>query len=101
MPTSTKRFMTEVSVGGEKRYWLTDVKPTKRQIRQEKSKLRNGTHELFDGYGPPPLRPAMHRMKGAKAAYARRPKNWDELFAMFPNEEDEDCAGDENYAIEA
>lgn len=86
---SAGRFVTLITLNGETFRWYSDVKPTKRQVRQEASKLRNGTHELFDGYGPPVLLPGMHRMKGAKAAYARRPRNWDQLFAMFPSTSDE------------
>lgn len=73
-------MITDMKVGyGELYHWLTDVRPTKRQIRQEKRAFRNGTHILFDRHIPPTTRPGMHRMKGAKQACARRPKSWADL----------------------
>lgn len=92
-------FKTAIVLGCETFYIHSFVKLTRRQVRQEASQFRNGTHWLFDRHCPPALQPGMKRMKGAKAAYARRPNNWEEWETMFGNHEE--AAGDENYAIKA
>lgn len=73
-------MVTEIKVGyGKVYHWLTFVRPTKRQIRREKRAFRNGTHPVFDDYIPPTTRKDMHRMKGAKQAYSRRPNSWADI----------------------
>lgn len=70
---------TDIRMEYETFTFHTYVRPTKRQIRQEKRALRNGTHFVFDRHVPPVMRQNMHRMKGAKQAYARRPKSWADI----------------------
>lgn len=70
---------TEICAASEYYIFYSYVRLTKCQIRQEKRAFRNGTHFLFDRHVPPVTRQCMHRMKGAKQAYARRPKSWADL----------------------
>ncbi len=73
---------TTITVESETFIIGTCVPMTKRQIRQIKRDLRNGTHFIFDRHVPPITRAGMHRMKGAKQAYERRPKSWADIEGM-------------------
>lgn len=70
-----KVFHVRIEAGGDSIDLYNRTKLTRRQIRQERRKFRNYTLEVFDDFGPDPLEPNMHRMKGARQAYARRAKN--------------------------
>lgn len=71
----TKVFHVAVEAGGETVDFYHRTKMTRRQIRQARRAFRNYTMEIFDHFGPDPLEPNMHRMKGARQAYARRAAN--------------------------
>jgi hypothetical protein len=67
-----KVFFVLVKAGGEDCELYHRAKMTRRQLRHARRQLRNYTMDVFDNFGPDPLTPNMHRMKGARQAYKRR-----------------------------
>lgn len=73
--TGCKVFHVCLEVDGEECNFYHRTRFTRRTLRQMRRDLRNYTLAVFDDMMPDPLAPNMHRMKGARQAYARRAKN--------------------------
>lgn len=65
-------FRQLIEYAGDEISYFTAAPLTRRQVRQIRRQLRNFTLPVFDSFGPDPLKPDMHRMKGARQAYKRR-----------------------------
>lgn len=73
--SGAKVFHISIETGGDFFDVFSCTRMTRRQVRQMRRQFRNYTLEVFDHFCPDPLEPNMHRMKGARQAYARRMKN--------------------------